>query len=304
MASSTTMPMASTMREQRDGVRRIAHGQQHGEGADQADRHGDQRNDGRADAAEEQEHHDDDQHEGLDQGVDHLLDRQLDEDGRVVDDLVFQPLREAPTEFRHGVLDLLGDADGIGARRQVGGDQDGGLAVGPRLDIQDLRPKLEPRHVTHPQHRAVRVGADDDVAEFLRVHQPALGLDIELEGGVLADRLRADPADRRDAVLLLDRRDDVGRREAQAGQPVHLEPDPHRVVERAEHQRVADAADPLELIEDVDRRIVADEQRVLRAGGRPQRDDLQHRRGFLLDRQALLLDLVPAAVAAPAAPGC
>ena len=43
-------------------------------------------------------------------------------------------------------------------------------------------------------------------------------------------------ADRRLHVLLLDRRDDVGRREVQADQPVGVEPDAHRVVERAEQR--------------------------------------------------------------------
>ncbi len=48
-----------------------------------------------------------------------------------------------------------------------------------------------------PQHRAVRIGAQHDVAELLGCRQAALGLHVELELLVVADRTRADAADRR-----------------------------------------------------------------------------------------------------------
>ena len=51
-------------REQRDRIGRIAHHQQHREGADHADRHRDCRNEGRAQAAEKHEDDDHDQHKG------------------------------------------------------------------------------------------------------------------------------------------------------------------------------------------------------------------------------------------------
>ena len=53
-------------REQRDGIGRISHYQQHREGADHADRHRDGRDQRRAQAAEKNEDDDDDQREGLD----------------------------------------------------------------------------------------------------------------------------------------------------------------------------------------------------------------------------------------------
>ena len=56
-------------RKQGDRVRGVAHGEQHGEGADEAHRDGDERNEGGADAPEEQEHHDDDKDEGLGKGL-------------------------------------------------------------------------------------------------------------------------------------------------------------------------------------------------------------------------------------------
>ena len=48
------------------------------------------------------------------------------------------------------------------------------------------------------------------------------------------DRPRADPADRRHDVLRLDRGDHVGRRQLQIVEPVGVEPDAHRVIQRAE----------------------------------------------------------------------
>ena len=61
-------------REQRDRVGGIADRQQHGERADQADRHRDRRNDRGAQAAEKQEHDDDDEDERLRQRLQHLVD--------------------------------------------------------------------------------------------------------------------------------------------------------------------------------------------------------------------------------------
>jgi hypothetical protein len=57
-----------------------------------------------------------------------------------------------------------------------------------RLGVHVRRAELHPRDVAHPQHRPVRIGADDDVAELLGRGQPALGLDVELELLVVRDR--------------------------------------------------------------------------------------------------------------------
>ena len=55
--------------------------------------------------------------------------------------------------------------------------------------------------------------------------------------------------------------DHVGRREVEAGQPLGIEPDAHRVVEPAEQQRLADARHARQLVEHVDGGVVGDEQR-------------------------------------------
>ena len=88
--------------------------------------------------------------------------------------------------------------------------------------------------------------------------QPALGLDGELDLLVWRGRRRADPAQRGLDVLVLHRRDDVGRRQIELGQPVGIEPDPQRVIERPEQADLPDALDPRQRVDDVDGRVVAE----------------------------------------------
>ena len=89
IASSTSRPIASTMREHGQHVDRIAGHGEHAEGAEQHHRHRDGRNQRRADVLQEQKHDEEHQHDGLDQRLDDLVDRHAHERRRVVgiDDL-------------------------------------------------------------------------------------------------------------------------------------------------------------------------------------------------------------------------
>ena len=78
--------------EQRQIVEAEAQRRHDGEGADQRDRDRHDRDDRRAPGLQEQDHHDDDQRHRLEDGLHHLVDRLLDELGRVVDDVVVEPL--------------------------------------------------------------------------------------------------------------------------------------------------------------------------------------------------------------------
>ena len=60
----------------------------------------------------------------------------------------------------------------------------------------------------------------------------------------MTDRPRPDTADRRLHILRLNSRNDVSRRQLQIVQPLRVEPDAHRIVERAEDVRLADARQP------------------------------------------------------------
>ena len=278
--------------QQRDRVGGETQSQHHGEGADERDRHRDQRDQRRPDVAEEEEDHDHHEDEGLAQGLDHLVDALLDEPGGVVGDLVGKLAGEAPGEPLQLGPHPFRDADGVGTRCLIDGDQGTRLAVVAAERIGCPRPQLDPGHVPDPDEGAIRVGADDHVLELGGVGQPPLGLDVELELLVVADRLRADPSGRGLDVLRLQGRDDVVRGHAEAGQPVGLEPDPHAVLEPAEQEGVTDAAHPLDVVEDVDRRVVRQEQRVVGLGRRIEIDDLEECRGLLLDTDAGTLDLV------------
>ena len=91
---------------------------------------------------------------------------------------------------------------------------------------------------------------------------------------------------------LLDRRDDVGRRQVQVGQPVDLEPDAHGVVHRAEQVHLPDARRAREAVDHVDGGVVAEEQRRVGRVRGAQRDELQHRGGLLAHDQAGPLHLL------------
>ena len=140
--------------------------------------------------------------------------------------------------------------------------------------------------------RPVGIGAQHDVAELLGSRQAPLSLDVHLDLLILVDRRRADASDRRLDVLRAQRVDDVARRQVEADQPLHVEPDAHRVVEAREQQRLADAADARKLVENVDGDVIGDEQRILFALLAGEADELQHRRRALPDGQALLLDFL------------
>ena len=105
---------------------------------------------------------------------------------------------------------------------------------------------------------------------------------------VLGRGRAADPPGRRLEVLLLDRRDHVGRRQPELGQLVGLEPDAHAVVGAAEEIDLGDPGDAEDLVPQVDAAVVDQEVRVVAPPGRVDRDDHQDAGALLLDGDALL----------------
>ncbi len=181
--------------------------------------------------------------------------------------------------------------DGVGAGRLINGDRRRGDAVEPGLAIEVGGAQLQARDIAEAQDRAVRIGADDDVFELRDGRQTSLGLNVELELLVVGNGPRADAPDRRLSILGLDGVDDVARGEAETGQPVGSHPGAHRIVLRPPQRRVADAGGALDLIEQIDRDVIGEEQRIVGVLRRIDRDDAEQRRRFLLDRHALALHL-------------
>ena len=78
-----------------------------------------------------------------------------------------------------------------------------GFAVHPADDVVHLRAEFSPGHVLQSDHRAVRVRADHDIAEFLFRLQAALRADAVRELLSLRNRLGADLTGRVHGVLRL-----------------------------------------------------------------------------------------------------
>src|SRR5207244_3207462 len=119
----------------------------------------------------------------LDQRLQHFTDRYLDEAGRIVRNRVGEPVGKARGKRLHRLLDVVRDLERVGPGLQENADQHRLLAVDPADKIIVLRAQLDARDVLQAQRRAVRIGAHDDVLEFARIGEPALGRSEERRVG-------------------------------------------------------------------------------------------------------------------------
>ena len=156
MASSTTMPIASTIANSVEHVDGEAERRHRGERADDRDGHGGRRHQHRAPVLEEHQDHDQHQHAGLDQRLVDLVDRLSTNIGgverRVVFDAFGEVASQAPPSW---LLDGLLDLERVGARRLEDADAGGRLAVRARRSgcrsARPVRPEPTSRtRVTSP----------------------------------------------------------------------------------------------------------------------------------------------------------
>ena len=114
MASSTTMPIASTS-PSNDSVliEKPSMGKYH-KGADQGYRHRQGRDQGRSHVLQEQEYHEDNQRHRLEQGGDDFVDALLDGERRIQRHEVVEVGGKIPFHLFHHRIDLLGDRQAIG----------------------------------------------------------------------------------------------------------------------------------------------------------------------------------------------
>ncbi len=87
--------------------------------------------------------------------------------------------------------------------------------------------------------------------------------------------------------MLADDGGNIARREIQLGHLQRIEDDPHAVVLLAEHQRVSDTLDSLQIIDDPQRGVVGEKDRIVPRIGRLERHHQHQIGGHLLDRNAL-----------------
>ncbi len=263
--------------KQRQRIDREAEQREEHESADQRYRHRQQRDQRRPPALQEDEDDDDDQHQRLDQGVLDFLDALGHRQRGIEGDDIVKVGREALLDLFHQLLGAVGRFQGIGARHQVEGDESGRLAVEPTLHAVGLGAKFDTGNIPDTDNRAIRIGAQHDATEVLLALQPPLGAYRVGELLTLRHRFGPDGPCGIDRVLRVDRVDDLRDRYVELGQLVGLDPQPHRILAGAEHGDAGDALDPRHLVVDVDVRIIGEEDVVVGAVRRVEREHEQRR---------------------------
>ncbi len=225
-------------------------------------------------------------------GFDDFVDRSFDEAGRVERHLVAQPVGKALREALHRGVDRRGDFQCIGAGLEVDADRDSRRAVerGNGSVVQGA--ELDPSDVLHAQRRTVLVRAQDDLLEFARVDQLSLGRDRIGEGLMAGQGLLAEPAGGKLRILLANGCRDIAGDELVLRDLVGTQPNAHRIVGRTEQRGIANSGRALQLVDDIDERVVGNVERVVPAVRRRHRQHLQERGRPLGDGDALPPDFL------------
>ena len=90
--------------------------------------------------------------------------------------------------------------------------------------------------------------------------------------------------------MLPDDRNDVARCKVQSRHEQRIEDNPHAVILLPKHERISNAFDPFQIIDQTERRVVRQKDGVMSGIGRFERDDHHQIRRQLLDRDALTND--------------
>ncbi|OLC65647.1 MAG: hypothetical protein AUH79_07285 [Betaproteobacteria bacterium 13_1_40CM_4_64_4] len=210
------------------------------------------------------------------------MDRLVDEDRRVVDDLVLHALGEARLQPFHLGADALRGRERVGPRQLEDGHRHRFLAVEVAADVVILRAELDAAHVREAR----------DLPVLARLHHDVGELDGVLEVDAGGRRRLANASSRDLHVLLLQRLQDVCGGHAARGQRRRVEPDAHAVVARAEEADITHPRQPGERVLHLDGGVVAEVELVVALARREQVHAQEDHRRLLLHRDALALHLV------------
>ncbi len=167
MASSTTIPITSTMPNMVSTLIEKPRASKRGEGAQQRDRHHDGGDDGVAPVLQEQEHHQEHQGDGFEQGLGHLGDGDIHEARAVVRNAPAHAFWEVARELVHLGADCFCGLQRVATGRQLDADTHGGFAVQSRSGSVGLAAQLDARHILEANGGAIGVGPKNDVGELL-----------------------------------------------------------------------------------------------------------------------------------------
>jgi hypothetical protein len=205
-------------------------------------------------------------------------------------DVVLHARRKALGQLIHARAHGFGCLHGVRSRQLVDGHHACGIAVQSCVEAINLLAQLDACDVAQVQHRAIRVGAQDDAAELRRINKSALGLHGVGELLPTGHRLAADLSGRVHIVLRADRVDDVGGRDAELRHLRRVDPNAESVLS-AENLHATDPGDARQLILHVDDAVVGEERAIVAPVGRVQADNHQWRCERLLHREPNSVDL-------------
>ena len=234
------------------------------ESADDGDRDGRGRNQHRPEVLQEQKNHDEHEDAGDDQGLIDAGDGLPDKFSRIVPDRIFQTLGKLLAHFSHGLIDTVGDSDGIGIRQGKNGDQ-GRLVTGkPRKVTEALLAQIDPGDIAqaHDLRGLARRSLDNDVFELARIGEPAEGVDRELKGLVSWHGRSAELSGDNLDILALDGVEDIRCRKAKRLEPVGVQPDPHAVGTCTSDGHLADTRKPGQRVLEINHSVIGEEDLV------------------------------------------
>ena len=176
---------------------------------------------------------------------------------------VVHVFREALFHLSHEFSYARGCMHRVGTGQLIRGDDCAGLSVQTSSNAVVLRAEFDSRHVLDAHDATVRRFAHDDLPEFFRRGQPALRENRVGKLLSLGRGFSAGLSCRVHGILRLNGADNFCNSDTQFCELVRSDPQPHRILARAEYLHVADARRARKWIGDIDERVVGQKSGVV-----------------------------------------